>query len=316
MNTRLQVEHPVTEMVCGIDLVREQIRIAAGSELGYGQSDIRFSRPCHRVPHHRRGPGDLHADAGPGDGVPRAGRAGRARRFRRCMPATSVPPYYDSMVAKLIVHAPTRAGCDRPAAPRAGRVRRSSASRPRCRCTSASWTIRSSRPAITRSIGWSSSSRGRRGGVGAKPLAAIVFADAGASMVTVERSQREWIAGEFLAFDQHEFGDAWRYVACGWGGRRACRAEPGSWCCPGRTGRSRGQSPARQVKRTPSRNRQWCRAATSATQYRRMPDAMVRLGTTRVSCLKLVSPSIPARVSADSRRPSRVGLGLGELAGS
>jgi acetyl-CoA carboxylase, biotin carboxylase subunit len=107
MNTRLQVEHPVTEMVCGVDLVREQIRIAAGLPLGYGQEDISFSGhaiecritaedPDTFLPT----PGKVtafHAPGGLGVRVDSALYAGCA-----------VPPYYDSMVAKLIVHAPTR----------------------------------------------------------------------------------------------------------------------------------------------------------------------------------------------------------------
>jgi acetyl-CoA carboxylase, biotin carboxylase subunit len=108
MNTRLQVEHPVTEMVCGVDLVREQIRIAFGAELGYGQSDVSFTGhaiecrinaedPVTFMPT----PGRVtafHAPGGLGVRVDSALYAG-------CV----VPPYYDSMVAKLIVHAPTRA---------------------------------------------------------------------------------------------------------------------------------------------------------------------------------------------------------------
>ena len=108
MNTRLQVEHPVTEMVCGVDLVREQIRIAAGAELGYTQRDINFTGhaiecrinaedPVTFMPT----PGRVtafHAPGGLGVRVDSALYAG-------CV----VPPYYDSMVAKLIVHAPTRA---------------------------------------------------------------------------------------------------------------------------------------------------------------------------------------------------------------
>jgi acetyl-CoA carboxylase biotin carboxylase subunit len=108
MNTRLQVEHPITEMVCGVDLVREQIRIAFGAELGYLQADIRFTGhaiecrinaedPVTFMPT----PGRVtafHAPGGLGVRVDSALYAG-------CV----VPPYYDSLVAKLIVHAPTRA---------------------------------------------------------------------------------------------------------------------------------------------------------------------------------------------------------------
>ncbi len=108
MNTRLQVEHPVTEMVTGIDLVHEQIRIAAGDRLGYDQSRIRMSGhaiecritaedPETFVP----SPGRVtvfHPPGGPGVRVDSALYAGY-----------QVPPYYDSMVGKLIVHAPTRA---------------------------------------------------------------------------------------------------------------------------------------------------------------------------------------------------------------
>jgi acetyl-CoA carboxylase biotin carboxylase subunit len=107
MNTRLQVEHPVTEMICGIDLVREQIRIAAGARLGYTQQDIRFSGhaiecritaedPATFIPT----PGRVTAFHAPGGLGVRVDSALYAGYF--------VPPYYDSMVAKLIVHAPTR----------------------------------------------------------------------------------------------------------------------------------------------------------------------------------------------------------------
>jgi acetyl-CoA carboxylase biotin carboxylase subunit len=108
MNTRLQVEHPVTEMVCDVDLVREQVRIAAGERLGYAQSDIAFNGhaiecritaedPETFVPT----PGRVtafHAPGGLGVRVDSALYAGYV-----------VPPYYDSLVAKLVVHAPTRA---------------------------------------------------------------------------------------------------------------------------------------------------------------------------------------------------------------
>jgi acetyl-CoA carboxylase biotin carboxylase subunit len=108
MNTRLQVEHPVTEMVCGVDLVREQIRVAAGHALGYGQDDVRFEGHAIECRINAEDPETFlptpgqvsiyHAPGGLGVRVDSALYAG----YR-------VPPFYDSMVAKLIVHAPTRA---------------------------------------------------------------------------------------------------------------------------------------------------------------------------------------------------------------
>ncbi len=107
MNTRLQVEHPVTEMVCGIDLVREQIRVAAGAELGFDQSDVTFTGHAIECRINAEDPATFmptpgrvsvfHAPGGLGVRVDSALYAGYF-----------VPPYYDSMVAKLIVHAPTR----------------------------------------------------------------------------------------------------------------------------------------------------------------------------------------------------------------
>jgi len=102
MNTRLQVEHPITEAITGIDLVREQLRIAAGAPLGYTQEDIRFQGHAFEcrvnaedsqtfVPSPGRITG-YHAPGGLGVRVD----SGLYANYR-------IPPHYDSMIAKLIV---------------------------------------------------------------------------------------------------------------------------------------------------------------------------------------------------------------------
>lgn len=110
MNTRLQIEHTITEMVTGVDLVREQIRVATGAPLGYTQQDIRFhghSIECRINAEHPEtfmpSPGQIkqyHAPGGLGVRVDSALYDG----YR-------VPPHYDSMIAKLIVHGNTRNEC-------------------------------------------------------------------------------------------------------------------------------------------------------------------------------------------------------------
>jgi len=110
MNTRLQVEHTVTEMITGLDLVIEQIRIAAGAPLTLRQEDVRFNGHAIEVrinaenPHtFRPSPGTIthfHPPGGLGVRVDSGAYAGY-----------TIPPYYDSLIGKLIVHARTRNEC-------------------------------------------------------------------------------------------------------------------------------------------------------------------------------------------------------------
>ena len=107
MNTRLQVEHPVTEMVCNVDLVREQIRIAAGQPLGYAQKDVTFSGHAIECRVTAEDPVTFMPTPGRVELYQPPGGLG-VRVDSALYAGYVVPPYYDSMVAKLIVHAPTR----------------------------------------------------------------------------------------------------------------------------------------------------------------------------------------------------------------
>lgn len=108
MNTRIQVEHPITEMRTGIDIVKEQIRIAAGEELKFKQKDIKFNGHSIECRINAENPSknfmpspgkieDIHLPGGNGVRVDTAIYNGYV-----------IPPYYDSMIAKIIVHGTTR----------------------------------------------------------------------------------------------------------------------------------------------------------------------------------------------------------------
>jgi acetyl-CoA carboxylase biotin carboxylase subunit len=107
MNTRLQVEHPVTEMICDIDLVREQIRIAAGQALEYEQKDVTFSGHAIECRITAEDPDTFMPDPGRVTAFHAPGGLG-VRVDSALYAGYVVPPYYDSMIAKLIVHAPDR----------------------------------------------------------------------------------------------------------------------------------------------------------------------------------------------------------------
>ena len=110
MNTRLQVEHPVTEYIFGVDLVREQIRVAAGLPMSFGQDDLEINGHAievrinaEKLPNFAPCPGRVRMFHAPGGfGV---------RMDSALYSGYSIPPYYDSLIGKLIVH-----GRDRPEA--------------------------------------------------------------------------------------------------------------------------------------------------------------------------------------------------------
>ncbi|CUJ89343.1 acetyl-CoA carboxylase biotin carboxylase subunit [Shimia thalassica] len=110
MNTRLQVEHPVTEAIFGVDLVREQILVAAGQPMSFGQDDLEINGHAievrinaERLPNFSPCPGKITAYHAPGGlGV---------RMDSALYNGYSIPPFYDSLIGKLIVH-----GRDRPEA--------------------------------------------------------------------------------------------------------------------------------------------------------------------------------------------------------
>ena len=108
MNTRIQVEHPITEMITGIDMVREMIRIAQGEPLGLSQTDVQMRGAAIEVRINAEDP-DRNFQPAPGRIAAISWPAGPGVRIDSMLyPGYAVPPYYDSLLAKIIVHAEIR----------------------------------------------------------------------------------------------------------------------------------------------------------------------------------------------------------------
>jgi acetyl-CoA carboxylase biotin carboxylase subunit len=110
MNTRLQVEHPVTEMITGLDLVQEQIRVAAGSSVAFAQNDIAFSGHAIECRINAENPRTFVPSPGLVEAVHVPGGLG-VRIDSAIYAGYRIPPYYDSLIGKLIVFGKTRNEC-------------------------------------------------------------------------------------------------------------------------------------------------------------------------------------------------------------
>jgi acetyl-CoA carboxylase, biotin carboxylase subunit len=110
MNTRIQVEHPVTEMITDIDLILEQIRVAAGGELSITQSDVKFHGHAIECRINAENPSTFRPSPGRIQQYHPPGGLG-VRIDSAVYQGYAIPPYYDSLVGKLIVHGKTRTEC-------------------------------------------------------------------------------------------------------------------------------------------------------------------------------------------------------------
>ncbi|MFA6280471.1 MAG: acetyl-CoA carboxylase biotin carboxylase subunit [Bdellovibrionales bacterium] len=110
MNTRLQIEHTISEMITGIDLVREQIRVAAGLPLSYKQEEIVFTGHAIECRINAENPETFMPSPGTIKGFHAPGGLG-VRVDSALYDGYKIPPYYDSMIAKLVVHGASRNEC-------------------------------------------------------------------------------------------------------------------------------------------------------------------------------------------------------------